>query len=244
MSSFSEVILASGWFLAPGRHVITYRSRVRFILEGIEGLIVLGSVLCSWPLSKRWLNNWGSRPCERRRTWPGDRLTPPDHSAYTRAIRVAAPPETVWPWIVQFGLGRAGFYSYELFERLVGIPVTNVESIDPAFQSIEEGDEIRLHPTAPGIPVAEVQPPKHICFGADPDSGVAAVTSEPARSWSIYIERAADSSCRLLLRGCIEPLRERSWVKRLAFALEEPIDFVMEQRMLRTVKRLAETSGY
>ena len=35
--------------------------------------------------------------------------------------------------------------------------------------------------------------------------------------------------------------RDRSVAKHLATLIEAPIDFVMEQRMLRTIKRLAES---
>jgi len=73
---------------------------------------------------------------------------------HTRAVEIHAPAENVWPWIVQFGFGKAGFYSYELLERLVGIPVTNNETIEASMQSLAVGDEVLLHPKAPGIPVA------------------------------------------------------------------------------------------
>ena len=219
---------------------MTYRSRLRLVLESIEGVVLLGALVSSWPLSKGWLNHWGSHVQEREREWPGDRFVSPNHQTYTRAIGIRAPAEAVWPWIVQFGLGRAGFYSYELLERMVGIPVVNVESIEPTLQSLAVGDEIRLHPKAPGIPVGDLHRGRYVCFGALHSSSSSSATSEPARSWSIYIEPVGAGECRLLLRGCIEPLTNATWLKRLAFALEGPIDFVMEQRMLRTVKRLAE----
>ncbi len=215
------------------------RSRLRFVLEGVEGVLVLGAALSTWPLSRRWLKDWGSRPAERERGWPGDRYVSADHDATTRAIDIQAPADAVWPWIAQFGLDRAGFYSYELLERLVGIPVTNLESIEPAMQSLAVGDEIRLHPKAPGIPIADVAPGRRVCFGVDP-AGRSDTAPEPARSWSIYAEPAPAGSCRLVVRGCVEPLRNGSWLGRLAAALEAPVDFVMEQRMLRTIKRLAE----
>lgn len=75
---------------------------------------MLGGVLCTWPLSRRWLKHWGSHLQEREQTWPGDHFVSPNHETYTRAIDIRAPAEVVWRWIVQFGLGRAGFYSYEL----------------------------------------------------------------------------------------------------------------------------------
>ncbi|MBT8401410.1 MAG: hypothetical protein KJO98_13100, partial [Rhodothermia bacterium] len=214
-----------------------YRSRLRFFVEGIEGIVVLAVAVCTWPVSKRWLRNCGSRAEERRRNWPGDGLVGSDRETYTRAIDIDAPARVVWRWIVQFGLGRAGFYSYELLERLAGVPVTNVESIELAWQRLAVGDEIKLHPTAPGIPIAELLPERHICFGEHLDTRNAGVGPVPRRSWSIYIQGVSRRRCRLLLRGCIEPLRERTWRKRLASAMEPSLDFVMEQRMLRTVKR-------
>lgn len=220
-----------------------YRSRIRFTLEGLEGIVILTGAMCTWPLSKRWLENWGADLHERERTWPGDHLVATKHHKYVRAIDIAAPADTVWPWIVQFGLGRAGFYSYELLERLVGIPVKNVESVESTMQSLAVGDEIQLHPKAPGIPVALLERGRHVCFGTvdEPDSD--ASKPEPNRSWSIYVEQAPGDSCRLLLRGCIDPAGASSWSKRLAAALEESVDFTMEQRMLRTIKRLAEESA-
>lgn len=225
---------------APYADEVKFRSPLRFILEGIEGCVVLGLTLCTWPFSRRWLKHWGALSEERSRSWLGDQYVSATHDAYTRAIAIDAPADCVWPWIVQLGQGRAGFYSYELLERLVRIPVTNVESIEPTMQVLSVGDEVRIHPKAPGLPVAHVEPYRHICFAALEDSGHGATKPDPARSWSIYIEPTGASSCRLVLRSCVESVREPSWLKRLAGAFEQPIDFVMEQRMLRTVKRLAE----
>jgi hypothetical protein len=221
-----------------------HRSSIRFIVEGLEGVTVALAVLGTWPLSKRWFQNWGSFPKERRRAWPGDALVLPEHTTYTRAVTVHASASDVWPWLVQFGLGRAGFYSYELLERLVGIPVKNVESIVPDYQDhLAVGDEVLLHPKAPGIPVASLKKDHHICFGVvdDPDRPVE--KPDPPRSWSMYIEPRSERASRLLLRSCVEPPRDRRFSKRLAALIEAPIDFVMEQRMLRTIKRLAESRG-
>lgn len=213
-----------------------YRSPSRLLLEGAEGVALLAGAFCTWPVSRRWLNDWGSSHNERRREWPGDHLVAPGSATSTRAIAIAAPAETVWKWVVQFGLGRAGFYSYELLERVAGIPVKNLECIEQAFQSIEVGDEVKLHPSAPGIPVASVEPGRQICFGAE--LGGATTTEHPGRSWSIYIEPIADETCRLIIRGCLEA--PDGWMGRIGVAVEAPLDFVMEQRMLRTIKRLAE----
>lgn len=215
-----------------------HRSFVRFVLEGVEGLFVTVCVLISWPLSGRWLADWGSSPEERSADRPGDALVDRPHRILTRAITVSAPRERVWPWLVQLGLGRAGFYSYELLERLVGIPVKNVESVVPEFQNLAVGDEILLHPKAPGIPVALLDPGRALCFAATVDAPVD--KPDPARSWSMYIDDAGPSSVRLLVRSCIARPSGASLAKRLGAAIEDAIDFIMEQRMLRTIKRLAE----
>lgn len=203
-------------------------------------MVVLG-VLLTWPVSRRWLENWGARGPERARTWPGDAFAPAATRTYTRAVSVAAAPEAVWPWVVQFGLGRAGFYSYELIERLVGIPVRNVEAILPEHQSLEVGDEVSLHPKAPGIPVAALSPGRYVCFGEA--GAVSPRTPDPRRSWSIYIEATSSRSCRLLVRSCIEAPRAPTRFKRASLAIETPIDFAMEQRMLRSLRRLASQSS-
>lgn len=220
---------------------VRHRSMARYVLEGIEGIGVALAVLLTWPVSRRWLWNWGSLADERDRSWPGDELVLPDHATYTRAVSIAAPSGDTWPWLIQFGLGRAGFYSYELLERIVGIPVRNVESIVPDLQSLSVGNEILLHPKAPGIPVAALAEGRHVCFGVVDRPDRPATSHDPARSWSMYVEPGAGNSSRLLLRGCIEPVRGPTISRRLANLLEGPIDFVMEQRMLRTIKRLAES---
>jgi hypothetical protein len=220
-----------------------YRSALRFALESAEGFALLPLVLLTWPVSRRWLVDWGSRADERARTWPGDALVTGAHRSSTRAIDITAAGSEVWRWVVQFGLGRAGFYSYELFERIVGIPVTNVESVVPELQSLAVGDEIRLHPKAPGIPVGLLEPGRYVCYGDLDLAWASGPRPDPGRSWSMYILPTGPDSSRLILRGCVEPVRERSVRKRLSLALDAPIDFLMEQRMLRTIRRLAESGS-
>jgi hypothetical protein len=193
------------------------------VAEGIEGAVTLAAAVCTWPVSKRWLASWGSSGPERMRAWVGDALVSETHEVWTRAIDIAAPAESVWPWIAQLGMDRGGFYSYELLERIGGMRVTNLESIEPSMQAIAAGDSILFHPKMPRFQVRLLEEGRHLCFG-DRD-----------RSWSIYIEPVTDDSCRMLIRSC-----HAHAMKPLSVAFEAPLDFTMEQRMLRTVKRLAE----
>jgi hypothetical protein len=72
-------------------------------------------------LLRPWMLDWGSTKQERRRPLPGDEVTndidPAGMARHTRAVTIDAPPEAVWPWLVQIGDCRAGFYSYDWFER-------------------------------------------------------------------------------------------------------------------------------
>ena len=103
------------------------------------------------------------------------------------------------------------------------------------------GDSVLLHPKAPAIPVALVDRPRHLCFAAPEDPSAA--KPAPARSWSLYLDDAGDRSVRLVLRSCIAPRPSPTPLDAVGTAVEEAVDFVMEQRMLRTIRRLAETAG-
>ena len=78
-----------------------------------------------------------------------------------------------------------------------------------------------------------------MCFGRE---GSAPTATEAARSWSIYLTPVSERTCRLAVRGRVLPPKDPSLAARLAAMLEQPTDFLMEQRMLRTLKRLVEGS--
>lgn len=79
---------------------------------------------------------------ERHRRLPGDKRVPHPKWTITHAITVNAPPEAVWPWIVQMGEPpRAGYYSYTWIERLQGLEIENVDEILPEFQTLKVGGD-------------------------------------------------------------------------------------------------------
>jgi hypothetical protein len=67
-------------------------------------------------LVQPWQHRWGATDEGVCRAMPGDGLVP-DATSTTRAITIAAPPEQVWPWLVQLGYGRAGWYSYDWIDN-------------------------------------------------------------------------------------------------------------------------------
>src|SRR5687767_10047945 len=70
------------------------------------------------PLYRHWHLRWGATAEEVADPMPGDELVPMSHFTATRAITVAVDPELVWPWLVQVGFRRAGFYTYDLLDSL------------------------------------------------------------------------------------------------------------------------------
>lgn len=221
------------------------RSPMRMLVEGAEGAVLLVLAVVTWPVSRFFLANFGALPEERDREWPGDRLLAKVDSRAIRAITIDAPAAEVWPWLVQFGLGRGGFHSYELLERLGGIDVRNVERILPHLQSLELGQEVVLHPSAPALTVALIEPDEALCLRTWKDEQDLS-SEDPAvlGSFSQYLSQRSADSCRFLVRTCKHERRRRSWVARfVATFLEDPLDLVMEYRMLRTVRRLAERRG-
>ena len=87
---------------------------------------------------------------------PGDSLVPAPRYQTTRTIEIAAAPESVWPWLVQIGQGRGGFYSYDLLENLLGLGIHSAHAVLPELQSLAVGDTISLDPEDQ-LPMAVVE---------------------------------------------------------------------------------------
>ena len=75
---------------------------------------------------------------------PGDDLVPGATIVETHQARIDAPAAEVWPWLVQMGYGRGGFYSFDLLERLAGVGITNARRIESRWQDLAVGDRMRL----------------------------------------------------------------------------------------------------
>jgi len=93
------------------------------------------------------IRRWGATDDEVGKVLPGDELESPFgyRAISTRAITIDAPPEEVWPWLVQMGSGRAGFYTHEWVERLLFVTYADGHSanrIHPEWQELQVGDRV------------------------------------------------------------------------------------------------------
>ena len=75
----------------------------------------------------------------------GDALLVDPAFSYTMTVNVKAPPEDIWPWLVQMGYQRGGLYSYDWLDRLFGyLDRPSARHILPEFQNLAVGDHIPL----------------------------------------------------------------------------------------------------
>ncbi len=87
--------------------------------------------------------HWGATPEEASRRLPNDELVPNPTWNSTRAVTVTATPEQIWPWLVQVGWGRAGYYGYDWVDN-GGKP--SAWEIMPEFQHLEIGTKFPMSP--------------------------------------------------------------------------------------------------
>lgn len=105
--------------------------------RGVLALAGLATMGVGFAAYRHWHLRWGATADEAHGLLPGDALLPVPRFEATRAITIDASPEAVWPWLVQIGRGRAGFYAYD---RLDNAGVPSAEEILPEHQHVAVGD--------------------------------------------------------------------------------------------------------
>jgi hypothetical protein len=83
------------------------------------GAALSAALLLYVAAGRPWLRTWGTSDRERTEPLAGDELVPARWQT-TRAVAIHAPAAQVWPWLIQLGYERGGWYSYDWLERHVG----------------------------------------------------------------------------------------------------------------------------
>jgi hypothetical protein len=181
-------------------------------------------------LLRRLSLRWGATADEVSLPLPGDDLHERTNLVATRAITIAASPAEIWPWIVQLGQGRGGFYSYDALENLLGCDIHSADVIVPEWQHVDVGSEIRLAPAVP-LTVVHVEPGHALVLRGG--VGIGQVPAPYDFTWAFVLLDGAAGGSRLLVRERYQYLR---WWSAL---LVEPVEFVslvMSLRMLRGLR--------
>jgi hypothetical protein len=215
------------------------------ILTGLG--ISLLIFLITYPFAIRpWQLRWGATMDEVQRPLPGDEIVPHPRVASTRAITIQARAEQVWPWLVQIGQDRGGFYSYDRLENLLGLNIHSADRIVPEWQDLSVSDTIKL--AAPmGLAVTFLEPNRAVVIQAliDMQTGTSFDPASPlpenytSTSWGWYLYEIDSTTTRLMARFRLDyvPGFANSLMWRV---FVEPASFIMEQKMLRGIKRRAE----
>lgn len=189
----------------------------------------LMAAYCAVHLYLRWVRpwqlRWGATDTEVGRTLPGDQLVQDPTYNATRAITIAARPDQIWPWLLQVGVNRAGWYSYDLLDNL-GRP--SAREIIPSLQHVAVGDLLPMSPDGRhGIRIHALDLPKAMIWGTPGDT-----------TWVWVAEPREDGTTRLITR-----IRSRyRWLSpAIAFSmLLEFGDIWMLRKMLLNLRQRVE----
>jgi hypothetical protein len=210
------------------------------------GLTTLATVSGAYLLFIRpWMQDWGTTEQEVQQPLPGDELVAQPTAATTLAVTVKARARDIWPWLVQMGQGRGGWYTYDWLENLIGLDIHNADRIVPAWQQLQVGDSLRLTPDpylgrlpAQRWTVVEIQPERALVLRQAPPENPSLGT------WVFVLSPIDAQTTRLLLRARGgDPAGVPKLVAcLLTLLLLEPMYFVMNRKMLLGIKKRAERS--
>jgi hypothetical protein len=204
----------------------------------VSSLVMSMTVVAAAAMARRRQLRWGATAAETTELLPGDELVSDPDLTATRAITIHSGADDVWPWIVQLGQGRGGFYSYDSLENLAGCHIHSALQINPDWQHLDVGDAVRLAPEL-ALKVAVAKPPRTLVLqgGALPGTTIAPYDF----TWTFHLSPASATTTRLIVR---ERYAYTRWWARMMVEPLTVISFLMSQRMLRSIRDRAEQSSH
>jgi hypothetical protein len=192
--------------------------------------VVLTFLVLYWFPIRRWMSRWGATPSDLARVMAGDGLLVNPTYSGTMAVIVNAPPEHIWPWLVQIGYRRGGLYSYDWLDRLFGyLDRPSATCILPESQNLAAGDVIPLG-RGPSWPVGVIEPNRALVLDMRNVGGFDWV-------WQFGLYPIDEKRTQLVSRSRV---RTRTAWTRLATYAIEPAGFLMTRRMLLGLKHRSE----
>ena len=226
------------------RSGMTRTAARKWVGAGAVGAFVVYAVVLRPRIE--WL---GTSDEERTATYPGDDLIPSGRRYGAMATTIAAPPERVWPWLVQMGCDRAGFYS---FDRLDNGGRPSADRIEPHWQNLREGDRIASAPDASRwFDVALLVPERALVLRAsvtvpaarnfDPANGLPRAYSDS--TWGFFLQPTVGGHTRLVVTGKARG-KPRALVAVANWLFWDPAHWVMQLKQFAGLRRRAESVPY
>jgi hypothetical protein len=201
-------------------------------------------LLCVYAFGVRpRLVRWGATHEEVERPYPGADIIPgASRSTTTMAVTINAPPSKVWPWLVQMGVDRAVWYSWDYWKGR-----KSAERIHPEWQSISIGHHMAANPDGSAWwEVAVLEPERFLGLRMSVDLRGRPFDPKgtPPRFftdslWAFLLEQLPGDRTRLVVSGywAFRP----QWLQGLVgFFLVEPSTWIMQTREFAGLKRRAE----
>lgn len=181
-------------------------------------------------LAVRATRHLGAHPAEIVTPDADGVLAPTGAHVSTRAVAIDAPAAAVWPWLVQMGYGRGGWYAIDALEQAIGVGTPSARTVRPELQSLAVGDRVPLSDRV-DLVVAHLEPARSLVLTL-PEGPLAWV-------WSFRLIPMG-AGCRLVVRTAIGA--RRGWVRPLVPLLDVG-HTVMELVQLHTIRRRVEAAG-
>ena len=196
---------------------------------------------------RQWCLRWGTTAAEVHASLPGDNLFPDYSGEATHAITIHASPQQVWLWLMQIGQDRSGFYSYTFLENVFACDMPKVERLVPDWKPRAPGETVWFcnpkHFGGQGRMIAAIVNPDRAFTMVSLNDWQSLQTGGRAREgiWAFTLEPLPDGQTRLIarLRSGTPPSLAARMLGRLFW---EPAHFVMERKMLHTIRNLSEKS--
>jgi len=187
------------------------------------------------------LVRWGATDEELAGPYPGADLIPDGRRSPTMAVTIDAPPDQIWPWLVQLGGNRGGWYSWDRLDN-AGRP--SAQRVHPEWQDLALGDYVkywtRRHGPVDAWEVAALEPNRFLgLHGLSDLRGRSLDPEQPRPSayteglWGFLLNGLPGGRTRLVIGG-YEVVRPR-WLYRVF--LYVPVVWIMQARMLAVLKR-------
>jgi hypothetical protein len=189
---------------------------------------------------------WGATAQEQRQALAGDELLPEATALTTHAITIAAPAAAVWPWLVQMGWGRAGWYTYRWVDRLM-FPANgpSANEILAEHQLLEIGDRIPDGPPEADcwFTVEQLEPDRLLVLRSTRHLPASWRQRGLAMDWiwSWHLREPAAGRTRLVQRNRMR--LDPWWFERAFLATIVPADFIMARSHLRGLRRRVEAAA-
>jgi len=163
----------------------------------------------------------------------GDEILAGASYSLTHAIDVEAPPALLWPWLMQLGCDRGGWYSIDALDHR-GVP--SVEHLVPEWSARRVGDQLATTPARNSFyRVLAIEPEKLFVIGGKAER----LGGQLEMTWSFVPEAIGEDATRLLTR--VRARGTPRWSEWLQGAVVfPPLHAVMQHVQLMKLKKLAE----